>query len=96
MNRWLIEMGKTFTTSKKDINTISYLLGELGLETLMLIAQGCVNDGELLQLSALKQSCLEIKIPLLETLGLIKINNGEYSTTEYGNKVLLKFNGWKQ
>ncbi len=88
-------MGKTLADSRKEINTISYLLGELGLETLRLIAQGCVNDDELQRVSAFKQLCLDVKIPLLETVGLIKVKDDEYFITEYGNDVLLKLTGWK-
>ncbi|MFW9978372.1 MAG: hypothetical protein ACFFEJ_09855 [Candidatus Thorarchaeota archaeon] len=79
-----------------DPTTIKYLLGELGIETLGLIAQGCMNDEEIIRLSTVTKSCLDVKVPLLETLGLIKIENGIYFITELGNDILLELTGWKK
>ena len=79
-----------------DSATIKYLLGELGVETLGLIAQGCINNSEIIRLSTVTKSCLDVKIPLLETLGLIRILDGFYFITEYGNDILLKLTGWKK
>ncbi|MFW9918492.1 MAG: hypothetical protein ACFFED_02765 [Candidatus Thorarchaeota archaeon] len=87
------------TTAMKidlDPTTIKYLLGELGIETLGLIAQGCMNDEEIIRLSTVTKSCLDVKVPLLETLGLIKIENGIYFITELGNDILLELTGWKK
>ena len=79
-----------------DSMTIKYLLGELGIETLGLIAQGCINNDEIIRLSTVTKSCLDVKIPLLETLGLIKISDGFYFITEQGNEILLELTGWKK
>ncbi len=79
-----------------DTTTISYLLGELGIETLALIAQGCTTDDEIVRLSTVTYSCLEVKIPLLETLGLIKKKDGLYFITNYGNDKLMELTGWKK
>ncbi len=79
-----------------DSTTIKYLLGELGVETLGLIAQGCTNDEEIIRLSTITKSCLDVKVPLLATLGLIKTSDGFYLITEQGNDILLELTGWKK
>lgn len=90
------EMETTAMKIDLDPTTIKYLLGELGIETLGLIAQGCMNDEEIIRLSTVTKSCLDVKVPLLETLGLIKIENGIYFITELGNDILLELTGWKK
>ena len=62
------EMQPPKMKTRPDSTTISYLLGELGIETLALIAQGCVTDDDIIRLSTVTRTCLEVKIPLLETL----------------------------
>ncbi|MDF1538068.1 MAG: hypothetical protein P1Q69_04115 [Candidatus Thorarchaeota archaeon] len=78
-----------------DTNTIKYLLGELGIQTLTLIAQGCTHDEEIKNLSTITGSCLEVKIPLLETLNLITTRKGYYEMTPRGVTALSKITGWK-
>ncbi|MCK5152253.1 MAG: hypothetical protein KAQ65_10440 [Candidatus Thorarchaeota archaeon] len=77
-----------------DSGTVKYLLGELGILTLNLIAQGCTTNDDLMRLSTLTSSCLEVKIPLLETLSLIINDNGIYSATPHGAAVLREITGW--
>ncbi len=79
-----------------DSGTVKYLLGELGVLTLNLITQGCTTDNELMRLSTLTSSCLEVKIPLLETLSLIINNKGVYSATPRGAAVLREITGWME
>jgi len=78
-----------------DTNTIKYLLGELGIQTLTLIAQGCTKNEEIKSLSTITDSCLEVKIPLLETLDLITTSNGNYEITLHGVAALSRITGWK-
>ena len=79
-----------------DTDTIRYLLGELGILTLNLIAQGCGEDEDIMRLSTLTRSCLDVKIPLLETLSLIKNEDGTYTVTSRGVSVLSELTGWQQ
>ncbi len=79
-----------------DSGTVKYLLGELGVITLNLIAQGCETDIEIMHLSTITQSCLDVKIPLLVTLSLITNDDGVYSTTHRGVTVLRELTGWKE
>ncbi|MFW9907091.1 MAG: hypothetical protein ACFFEF_00840 [Candidatus Thorarchaeota archaeon] len=79
-----------------DITTVGYLLGELGIEILTMIAQGCSNDSEIKRLSTITSSCLDIKIPLLETLGLIRIEGDIYILTKNGVTVLKELTGWRE
>ena len=79
-----------------DSGTVKYLLGELGILTLNLIAQGCTTNDDLMRLSTLTSSCLEVKIPLLETLSLIINDNGIYSVTPRGVAVLREITGWNE
>lgn len=78
-----------------DSSTIKYLLGELGIQTLALIAQGCTQDEEITKLSTITESCLDVKIPLLETLGLITTKDGHYEITPRGVSALSEITGWK-
>ncbi len=79
-----------------DSSTIKYLLGELGIQTLALIAQGCTQDEEIKNLSLVTNLCLEVKIPLLETLDLINTSNGFYEITPRGVTALSAITGWKE
>jgi hypothetical protein len=79
-----------------DTDTIRYLLGELGILTLNLIAQGCTEDADIMRLSTITRSCLDVKIPLLDTLSLINNENGIYTVTSRGVSVLSELTGWKQ
>ena len=79
-----------------DSDTIKYLLGELGILTLNLIAQGCTNNKDIMRLSTITQACLDVKIPLLETLALIDNEEGIYAVTSKGVSVLREFTGWKE
>jgi hypothetical protein len=79
-----------------DSDTIYYLLGELGLLTLNLIAQGCTEDEDIMRLSTITRSCLDVKIPLLETLSLITSEEGSYTVTPRGVSVLNEITGWNE
>ncbi|MHA1906242.1 MAG: hypothetical protein ACW98Y_03030 [Candidatus Thorarchaeota archaeon] len=79
-----------------DTGTIKYLLGELGILTLNLIAQGCTEEEDIMRLSTLTRSCLDVKIPLLETLSLINNVQGVYTVTSRGATVLSELTGWKE
>ena len=78
-----------------DINTTKYLLGELGIAALVLIRSGCRNDFEIMKLSTISANCLEVKIPLLNTLGLIEITKGEYQITPTGESFADEVSGWE-
>ncbi len=79
-----------------DTDTIKYLLGELGILTLNLITQGCTIDEDIMRLSTITRSCLDVKIPLLETLALIHNEDGVYTVTSRGVSVLREITGWKE
>jgi predicted transcriptional regulator len=78
-----------------DTSQTKYLLGELGIQTLALISEGCSSDEEIKCLSTISQSCLDVKIPLLATLGLITKNDGSYIVAERGKSFLMKVRGWQ-
>jgi hypothetical protein len=79
-----------------DAVTIGNLLGELGIEILDLISQGCINGEEIMRLSTITKSCLEVKIPLMEYLALIRVSNNTYTITMLGTDTLLELTGWKR
>ncbi|MHA2425149.1 MAG: hypothetical protein ACXAEF_10195 [Candidatus Thorarchaeota archaeon] len=79
-----------------DTGSVKYLLGDLGVLTLNLIAQGCENNEDIIRLSTVTKSCLDVKIPLLETLNLINNDNGIYTVTPHGESVLRELTGWKE
>ena len=85
------------TKISKDIDSgsIKYLLGELGILTLSLIAQGCTTNDEIRNLSTITDSCLEVKIPLLETLDLITTERNCYEITPKGISTLSEITGWE-
>ncbi len=87
-------MGPSELEKRLDISTIGYLLGELGIEILTLIFQGCQTNADITRLGTISKSCLAVKIPLLSTLGLIRIEKGRYLKTQYGSKVLKELVGW--
>ncbi len=78
-----------------DASQTKYLLGELGIQTLALINEGCSSDDEIKCLSTISQSCLDVKIPLLATLGLIMKNGGRYTVIERGKRFLSEVRGWQ-
>ena len=86
---------KLSSSLKVDIATTKYLLGELGIATLALVRSGCRNDQEIMKLSSISESCLEVKIPLLNTLGLIEITKGEYHITPRGEAFVDEVSGWE-
>ncbi|MHA1481775.1 MAG: hypothetical protein ACTSQZ_10190 [Candidatus Thorarchaeota archaeon] len=78
-------------------DTIDYLIGEQGRQTLSLIDQGCVTNVDITKLSSITNDCLNVKIPLLITLGLITdcgTESNEYSITETGKIFLREVMGW--
>ncbi|MHA1882522.1 MAG: hypothetical protein ACTSUO_05700 [Candidatus Thorarchaeota archaeon] len=79
---------------KMSTDTIKYLLGGIGLQTLSMISQGCLNNGDITALSLITEGCLEVKIPLLITLGLITAKSGEYKITTLGKRTLSEVVGW--
>ena len=80
---------------KISSGTIEYLLGGLGLQTLSMISQGCENNEDIIALSLITEECLEVKIPLLITLGLITVKSGEYKITALGKRTLSEVMGWQ-
>ncbi|TFG13972.1 hypothetical protein EU537_04535 [Candidatus Thorarchaeota archaeon] len=78
-----------------DTSQTKYLLGELGIQTLALINEGCSSDDELKFLSTISQSCLDVKIPLLSTLGLIERSESGYVVVERGKNFLSEVRGWQ-
>ncbi len=79
-----------------DAVTAGNLLGELGIEILGLISQGCTNSEEIMRLSTITKSCLDVKIPLMENLSLIRTRNNTYTITAFGTDTLLELTGWKR
>ncbi len=86
---------KLVDSLKVDIDTTKYLLGELGIATLALVRSGCTNDCEIMKLSSISENCLDVKIPLLNTLGLIEITKGEYHITPTGEVFIDEVSGWE-
>lgn len=79
------------------IDTINYLIGEQGRQTLSLIDQDCVTNVDITKLSSISNGCLEVKIPLLITLGLITDYGPEsigYAITDNGRTFLREVMGW--
>ncbi len=89
-----MELQDTPMDKKMSSDTIKYLLGGLGLQTLSMISQGCENNEDIVALSLITEECLEIKIPLLITLGLITVNSEEYKITDLGKRTLNEVVGW--
>lgn len=79
-----------------DAATAGNLLGELGIEILRLISQGCINSEEIMRLSTITKACLDVKIPLMEHLSLIRTRNNTYTITAFGTDTLLELTGWKR
>ncbi|MHA1577066.1 MAG: hypothetical protein ACTSU3_06865 [Candidatus Thorarchaeota archaeon] len=80
-----------------NADTINYLIGDQGRQTLVLINQGCVTNADITKLSSISNDCLEVKIPLLITLGLITDSGTEsngYSVTNSGKSYLREATGW--
>jgi len=78
-------------------DTINYLIGEQGRQTLSLIDQGCINNLDITRLSSISNDCLEVKIPLLITLGLITDcgkESSDYTITKTGKTFLREVTGW--
>ncbi|TFF92319.1 hypothetical protein EU545_01275 [Candidatus Thorarchaeota archaeon] len=78
-----------------DADTICHLIGEMGIDLLTLVQQGCVNDYELKRYSSITQGCLDVKIPLLKTLGLIEGDSEGYEVTSLGETFLKRVLGWE-
>ncbi|MHA1481318.1 MAG: hypothetical protein ACTSQZ_07855 [Candidatus Thorarchaeota archaeon] len=78
-------------------DTINYLIDEQGCQTLSMIDQGCINNEDITRLSLISNDCLEVKIPLLITLGLITDcgkESNEYTITKTGKTFLREVTGW--
>jgi hypothetical protein len=89
-----MESNDTNILTGLDIETISNLLGELGIETLALVVHGCSSDTDIMRLSSLSKSCLSVKIPLLHTLGLIEVDMSGYSATLKGVEAFREMRRW--
>jgi predicted transcriptional regulator len=74
---------------------IKLLIGDMGLQILNLVDQGCSDDSDLIRFSALSRSCLSVKIPLLVMLGLMATGRGGYRLTQEGEDVLEELLGWE-
>ncbi|NWF96794.1 MAG: hypothetical protein HXY34_11690 [Candidatus Thorarchaeota archaeon] len=75
-------------------DTTKYLIGDMGVEILCLVDQGCTDDNDLVRLGGLSMSCLEVKIPLLTTLGLLIVGAEGYRLTPAGQAFLEGMLGW--
>ena len=89
-----MESQRLRTNMPLDADSIRNLIGELGVELLGLIRQEFTTDEELIQYSSLTRQCLEIKIPLLETLDLVTQKKDGYRLTKRGEEVLKELLGW--
>ncbi|MHA1903693.1 MAG: hypothetical protein ACXADL_00655 [Candidatus Thorarchaeota archaeon] len=77
-----------------DADSVRNLVGELGIEILGLIRQEFTTDEELIQYGSVTLQCLEVKIPLLETLDLITQKKDGYKLTKRGKDILIELLGW--
>lgn len=90
-----MESSDTETIACFGADNIRYLIGGMGIEILTLIKQGCLSDYELKRYSSVTQSCLEVKIPLLKTLGLLSGDASGYDITPLGETFLKRVLGWE-
>ncbi len=90
-----MESSDTKTIASFGAESIRYLIGGMGIDILTLIKQGCVNDYELKRYSSVTQHCLEVKIPLLKTLGLLSGDANGYAITPLGETFLKRVLGWE-
>ncbi|RLI50000.1 MAG: hypothetical protein DRO73_04605 [Candidatus Thorarchaeota archaeon] len=81
-------------TGRFETETVRYLVGDLGLHILLLIDQGCTSDAEIMKFSTVTATCLDVKIPLLKTLGLVRESSSGYEVTSEGLQVLREIYGW--
>ena len=77
-----------------DADSVRNLVGEMGIEILGLIRQEFTTDEELIQYGSVTLQCLEVKIPLLETLDLITQKKDGYKLTKRGKDILIELLGW--
>lgn len=89
-----MESQRLRTNMPLDADSIRNLIGELGVELLGLIRQEFTTDEELIQYGSLTRQCLEVKIPLLETLDLVTQKKDGYRLTKRGKEVLIELLGW--
>ena len=75
--------------------SIKLLIGDMGTQILSLVDQGCTDESDLLRFSSLSHTCLQVKIPLLVTLGLLVIGGTGYRLTITGEDVLEDLLGWR-
>ncbi len=81
------------STNHFETETVRYLVGNLGLQVLNLIDQGCTTDTDLMRFSSISKTCLDVKVPLLKTLGLIVADESGYRVTSEGQRVLREIYG---
>ncbi len=76
--------------------TTRYLIGDLGIQILSLVDQGCTNDDDLIKFGRFSRQCLSVKIPLLTTLGLLAAGPNGYRITPTGQSFLDTILRWSQ